>query len=398
MVRSPTGQLGTLGAVATTETGRLIAERYETGPLLGRGGMAEVYAATDRRLRREVAVKLLLPAMAVRPDVRRRFEAEARAAASLIHPNAVAVFDTGEHDGDAYIVMERLPGETLADRLTAGPIDPEWVRRVAHDVLGALSAAHAAGIVHRDVKPGNILLTRDDTAKIADFGIATSLDADPTSASHLIGTPAYLAPERLDGAPASPQSDLYSLGVVLYEALAGAKPFAGDAPVAMAHSIHEGAHRPLADVRPDVDAGLTGAVEKAMARDPEARFPSAAAMAAALVVRADANETRVLPLALAPVPAPAPAPAPARRRRAPWAALAALAALAAIVGAVVLATRIGADGAGSPAGTDRPASTTLATVPPTTAVPVTTPVTEAPRGEDDESPGNGKGQGKGRED
>jgi serine/threonine protein kinase len=343
--------------------------------------MAEVYAATDRRLRREVAVKLLLPAMAARPDVRRRFEAEARAAASLTHPNAVAVFDTGEHDGVAFIVMERLPGETLADRLATGPVDPEWARRLARDVLGALSAAHAAGIVHRDVKPGNILLTPDGSAKIADFGIATSLDADPTSASHLIGTPAYLAPERLDGAPASPRSDLYSLGVVLYEALTGAKPFPGDVPVAVAHSIHEGTHPPLADVRPDIDAGLARVVEQAMARDPEARFPSAAAMTAALAVPAGADHTRVLPVA------------PVRRRR-PNGALLAAAAVAAAAGAVGLTALLGADRTPAPAGTDVPlVTTTVATAPPTTAAPVTTQVTAAPdRGDDD-----GRDKGKGRD-
>ena len=362
--------------MAATETSRVIAERYETGARLGRGGMAEVYAATDRRLDREVAVKLLLPGMAARPDVRRRFEAEARAAASLTHPNAVAVYDTGEHDGAAYIVMERLPGETLADRLAAGPVDPAAVRRLAHDVLGALSAAHAAGIVHRDVKPGNILLTRDGSAKIADFGIATSLHADPTSASHLIGTPAYLAPERLDGAPASPRSDLYSLGVVLYEALAGAKPFPGEVPVAVAHSIHEGDHPPLAGVRPEVDAGLVRVVEKAMARDPEARFPSAAAMVAALDAPAAADHTRVLELA------------PAVRRRPRWVAPAAV---AAIVGAVVLAALIGRDRARAPAPIDAPVTTTLATAPPTTSAPPTTLSIVTPR-HGKEGRGNGKGE------
>jgi non-specific serine/threonine protein kinase/serine/threonine-protein kinase len=340
--------------------------------------MAEVYAATDRRLGREVAIKLLLPAMAARPDVRRRFEAEARAAASLIHPNAVAVFDTGEDDGVAYIVMERLPGETLADRLTAGPVDPGWVRRLGCDVLGALGAAHAAGIVHRDVKPGNILLTSEGSAKIADFGIATSLDADPTSASHLIGTPAYLAPERLEGAPASPRSDLYSLGVVLYEALAGAKPFRGDVPVAVAHSIHEGVHPPLAGARPEVDPALVGVVEKAMARDPEARFPSAPAMAAALAVPAEADHTRVLPLA------------PLRPRRPRWLALAAV---AAIVVGVALAALLGRDRANSPARVRAPVATTaVVTAPPPTSPAVTTPVTLAPRGGGRRSNGNGNGR------
>jgi len=263
--------------------------------------------------------------------------------------------------------------------LTAGPADPDRVRRLAHDVLGALSAAHAAGIVHRDVKPGNILLTPDGSAKIADFGIATSLDADPTSASHLIGTPAYLAPERLDGAPASPRSDIYSLGVVLYEALAGTKPFAGDVQVAVAHAIHEGAHRPLTDARPDLDAGLAGVVEQAMARDPEARFPSAAAMAAALDVPPDADHTRVLPIA------PVPPDAPVRRNRGWWVALAAVAAIA---GAVVLAAIIGHDRTRAPARIEAPA-TTIATAPPSTPAPATTAVTTAPR------PGGKRGHDKG---
>ena len=288
-------RLGTLEWMATMQTGALIAGRYELGSLLGRGGMAAVYAGTDRRLRRDVAVKLLHPEMAARPDVRRRFEAEARAAAGLAHANVVAVFDTGEHDGVPFIVMERLPGTTLADVLCDAPVDPRRVRGIAGDVLGALGAAHAAGIVHRDVKPGNILICDDGRAKVADFGIATRVDADPTSAGHLIGTPAYLAPERLAGDAASPRSDLYSLGVVLYEALAGTKPFTGDPPLAVAHAIQQGTYASLGEVRPGLDPRLVDAVERAMAREPAERFASAAAMAAALEPVGDA--TQVLPVA-----------------------------------------------------------------------------------------------------
>ena len=192
--------------------------------------------------------------MAAEPEVRRRFEEEARSAARLSHPNAVAVFDTGEDRGQPFIVMERLPGETLADRVRGGPADEAWLLGVGHDVLGALGAAHGAGLVHRDVKPGNILIGADGRAKVADFGIAKSVEAlgaghpDLTATNVLVGTPAYLAPERLDGAPASPHS------------FSNRKRW----------------------VRPDLSRELVQAVERAMARRPEDRFPTAKAMADAL--------------------------------------------------------------------------------------------------------------------
>src|SRR4051812_12720307 len=160
--------------------------------------MADVYDAFDERLSRPVAVKMLREDVVARhPEVRARFEAEARSAARLGHPNVVAVYDTGEDGGIPYIVMERLPGQTLAERLADGPVDLEWLRRVAGDVLGALAAAHAAGIVHRDIKPGNILIAENGCAKVADFGIAKSLEAagpDLTGTNLLVGTPAYMAP------------------------------------------------------------------------------------------------------------------------------------------------------------------------------------------------------------
>jgi serine/threonine protein kinase len=264
----------------------VIGGRYEVGELLGRGGMAEVYAGIDRRLERPVAIKLLQEGMAARADIRTRFEAEARAAATLTQPHAVAVFDTGEHEGVPFIVMERLPGHTLADRIAAGPLPAEDVRSIAVQVLGALGAAHDAGIIHRDVKPGNVLVAVDGSVKIADFGIAKSIDvaSDLTGTGQVLGTPAYLAPEQVEGRGASPSSDLYALGVVLYEALTGQKPFGGPTPVAVAQSVVVGDHRALAELRPDVDRPLAEAVEKAMAHDPAQRFPSAASMAAALSV------------------------------------------------------------------------------------------------------------------
>jgi len=264
----------------------LIADRYEVGELIGRGGMADVHAGTDRRLGRPVAVKLLQGHMAAQPDVRTRFEAEARSAARLTSPHAVAVFDTGEHEGVPYIVMERLPGRTLADRIAEGPLDPEELRPIATEVLAALAEAHRAGLIHRDVKPGNILLTADGHAKIADFGIAKSVQeaslADLTVTGQVLGTPAYLAPEQLEGDAASPRSDIYALGVVLYEALVGTKPFTGTTPITVARAVVAGDHRPLGELRPDLDPALVRTVERAMATDPARRFASVSELAGAL--------------------------------------------------------------------------------------------------------------------
>jgi serine/threonine protein kinase len=370
-------------------TGEVVADRYEVGELLGRGGMAEVRAGTDLRLQRPVAIKFLLPEMAARPDIRTRFEAEARAAASLSHPNAVAVFDTGEHAGAPYIVMERLPGETLADLIGARPAgggasdeaDVEAVRTLAIEVLGALAAAHQAGLVHRDVKPANILIAADGRAKVADFGIAKSIQetaaGDRTATGQVFGTPAYLAPERLDGAPATPQADLWSLGVVLYEVLTRARPFAGGTPLAVARAAAEGAHRPLGEVRPDVDPAFVAAVERALDPDPSARFGSAAEMAAALgtggeagptVPLAGAGATQVLTQPVSTTPVPRPGASPGWRRLLPWIVVGALA-----VVVLLVLTSAGSD--------DRPSSqsSTPSSTPATEPAPATTaaPVTAA---------------------
>ena len=379
-----------------------IAGRYRIEGPLGRGGMAEVRAGTDLRLQRPVAVKFLLPEMAAREDIRRRFEAEACAAASLTDPHAVAVYDTGEHDGLPYIVMERLPGETLADRIATGPQDPAWVGQVAREVLAALGAAHGAGLVHRDVKPGNILITADNHAKIADFGIAKGLEAsdgslDLTGTGQLLGTPAYLPPERLDGGPATPRSDLYSLGVVLYEALTGRCPFPGETPVAMAVAIAAGDYPPLDELRPGLDPVLVTTIERAMATDPAQRFESAQAMAAALTVR-DPTVAMVDDLTLVHAAAPgtaiidhpvmhdttevaiAPPPPPVGRRRSRVPLAAALVALALVAVLVAALNRGDGGGANQPVSaqtTDTTQPAPLTTVaqsqaPQTTAAPVVT--------------------------
>ena len=348
----------------------VIADRYRLGPVLGRGGMGEVREATDQRLGRSVAVKLLQPSMASDPGARNRFEDEARSAAKLVHPNTVAVFDTGEHEGIPYIVMEYLPGRTLADEIAEGPLAPARVRTVALQVLGALEAAHRAGVIHRDIKPGNILLTTDGTAKVGDFGIAKTAEGlDHTATGMILGTPSYLAPERILGAPATERSDLYATGVVLYEALTGSKPFAARTPLATAAAIQHGDPPPLTDARTGADPGLIAAIERAMAKDPERRFASAAAMAAdiqaAQAPTAEATRNIATPVTTAipttsppgavspPMHAQEPAGPSRAPMRVPPLAIAALVLAALLMVAILFAGR----GDDEPAGDGDPATT-----------------------------------------
>jgi serine/threonine protein kinase len=262
-----------------------VAGRYVVGELLGRGGMGEVYDARDLRLDRPVALKRVRADLAHDPAMRRRVETEARSAARLVHPNVVTVFDSGVDRGHPFIVMERLEGRTLRDELEDGPLPADEVRTLALQILDALAAAHEIGLIHRDVKPGNVLAAPGGTWKVADFGIATSSDADHTltRTGELLGSPSYLAPERLEGRPATLASDLYSLGVLLYEAVSGVRPFGEGNAFALASRIREGHHQPIREVAPEVDPGIAGAIERAMSHDPAARFVSAEEMAAALL-------------------------------------------------------------------------------------------------------------------
>lgn len=270
------------------ESETVVGGRYQLGSVLGRGGMAEVRRGLDVKLQRAVALKLLRTDLASDSAFRARFEGEARSAARLRHPNVVSIFDTGEDSGVPYIVMELLPGDTLADRIRAGPCTESTVRLLASQVLGALHAAHSAGILHRDVKPANILFDDRDAAKVADFGIAKSMEAgaatELTSVGNVFGTAAYVAPERAEGRAASPASDLWSLGVVLYEALTQQRPFPGDSALATALSAQQGSMIPLSTLRPDLSPQLVAVVERAVAPRPADRFASAAAMAADLGV------------------------------------------------------------------------------------------------------------------
>ncbi len=262
----------------------VIAHRYELGRVLGRGGMGEVRAGTDLALGREVAVKFLRRDLADQADLRRRFEREARAAARITHPHVVAIYDIGEQDGLPYIVMERLSGRTLADELGDGAISEARACSLVVEILSALDAAHQQGVLHRDIKPGNVLLAPDGHAKVADFGIAKLADDfDQTTTGMLLGTAAYLAPERLAGGPATPASDLYSVGVLLFEALAGQPAFRAETPLALVASISSGVPIPLNQVRDGIEPAVVATVERAMAMDPDGRFDSATTMAAALV-------------------------------------------------------------------------------------------------------------------
>ena len=246
--------------------------------------MAEVRDGWDTRLDRPVAIKLLYPALSGDPDSRLRFDIEARAAAGLNHPHIVAVHDSGEQRGVPFIVMERLSGRSLADELVRGPMPQDAVRAILVDVLSALAAAHGAGILHRDIKPANILLSSSGGVKVADFGIAKSAGSPATMAGQIVGTMAYLSADRIEGRPATVADDLYAVGVVGYEALTGHKPFPQENLAALARAIAETAPVPLRVQRPDAEPALAATVERAMARDPRWRFPTAEAMSASLFV------------------------------------------------------------------------------------------------------------------
>jgi serine/threonine protein kinase len=270
---SPTGEIVTVGG------------RYRLGERIGHGGMGEVFVAHDLRLDREVALKLLRSELTGQDGMRERVVAEARLAARLTHPHVVGVLDTGEQDGRPFVVMERLSGRTLHDELADRPLPAERVRDVGLQVLRALAAAHELGIVHRDVKPGNILDAGVGTWKVADFGIAKWVHADDTltGTGELLGSPSYLAPERIDGQQAGPASDLYAVGVLLYEALTGRKPFEGDDPFTLAAAIRESRYEPPTAIDPSVDPEIAAVIERAMRRDPAERYESAEAMASALL-------------------------------------------------------------------------------------------------------------------
>ena len=254
--------------------------RYELHRRLGRGGMAEVYLARDQLLDRPVAVKVLFPALATDEGFVERFRREAQAAANLQHPNIVSVFDWGEANGTYFIVMEYVEGHTLADTLhDEGRLHPDRAAEITADIAAALGFAHRNRVVHRDVKPGNVLLTRDGGVKVADFGIARALsdttDQNLTKTGSVMGTATYFSPEQARGAPVDPRSDLYSLGCVLYEMTTGYPPFSGDSAVAIAYKHVQESPMPPRRYDPALPETLEAITLKCLAKNPANRYPSA---------------------------------------------------------------------------------------------------------------------------
>jgi serine/threonine protein kinase len=262
----------------------LLGERYRLVGMIGSGGMGTVWEAQDQILGRPVAVKVLSAAAPLGGSAGRRFEREARAAARLSGARIASVYDFGRSDGRPYIVMELIRGETLAERLAReGSLPSEEAARIATQVAQALDEAHATGVVHRDVKPGNVMVTPTGEVKVMDFGIAAASWADrPTTSDLALGTPSYLPPEQARGERPTPASDVYALGAVLYEMLTGRPPFVGDSPVAVALAHVRDDPEPVEHVAPDVPPNVAAATMAALAKDPADRPASAAAFASLL--------------------------------------------------------------------------------------------------------------------
>src|SRR5262245_59148467 len=258
--------------------GELIAGRYELEELVGSGGMSSVYRAHDRLLERTVALKILHEQFTRDVAYVERFRREARAVAQLAHPNIVTVIDRGEQDGRQFIVFEYVDVMNLKELMAKeGPVSPREAIELALQVARGLSFAHENGLVHRDVKPQNVLLDGDGRAKVTDFGIAHAVDVDGmTITGTVMGTSNYIAPEQARGQPVDEQTDVYSLGCVIYELLAGEVPFEGDNFVAVAMQHVNDPVPSVRDVRPDVPPRLDWVVQTAMAKDHAERFDSMA--------------------------------------------------------------------------------------------------------------------------
>ncbi len=331
---------------------RLLSGRYQLAGILGYGGMAEVYKATDVRLGRSVAIKVLRSDLARDPTFQARFRREAQSAAGLNHPMIVSVYDTGtddKHDPPLpYIVMEYVDGHTVREVLQLdGRLTQNRALEIVVDVCAALDYSHRAGIVHRDIKPGNVMITPDGSVKVMDFGIARAIaqsTATVTQTAAVMGTAQYLSPEQARGETVDSRSDLYSAGVVLYELLTGQPPFQGDSPVAVAYQHVREDPIPPSDLEPDLSADVDAVVMKSLAKNPANRYQNAAEMSDDLGRILAGRHVLATPLLREPAPRPAPPPRRQRpdrprpsRRRILLVALLTLLAAAAVTGGLLLA-------------------------------------------------------------
>src|SRR3954465_14146128 len=282
---------------------RVYNGRYELVRHIARGGMAEVYLAHDNLLDRPVALKVLFPELSVDRSFVERFRREAQAAANLSHPNIVSVYDWGEEENTYFIVMEYVDGRPLSSLLKSeGTLLPDRAAGICAEVAGALEFAHRNGVIHRDVKPGNVLITADGTVKVADFGIARAANAEEnlTQTGAVMGTATYFSPEQAQGTTVDARSDIYSLGVVLYELVTGRPPFSGDNPVTIAYKHVREDPVPPRQRNQAVPAAFEAVIMQAMAKDPANRYSTADELRADLLRFRQGRQV----LAVAPVETP----------------------------------------------------------------------------------------------
>jgi serine/threonine-protein kinase len=285
----------------TDLAGRLLADRYRLGERIDRGGTAEVWRAHDERLDRPVAVKIL--GSAADPAFRERFTNEARRAASVVHPNIVTVFDEGQDGSDAFIVMEEVRGRSLRDIIAErGAFPPDEAVAIVTQLASALDATHRAGLVHLDVKPANVIVNDAGDVKLTDFGIARA--ARDSEERELVGTARYIAPERIEGRPVTPRSDVYGLALVAYELLTGRPAFAGAENEDLLRDRLAGGAPHIRTADPSLSTAADAVIARGLARDPERRFPTAGGFALALADAVADPVTRVLRPLRAPRRAP----------------------------------------------------------------------------------------------